>query len=569
MPVLTDSLGVVLSLDPTRWNAGLRSAEQNYSRFLASVNKDVRQGKQTQRLTELVGPEFGPQAEAVSERLARIQTGARYAGLAAGALGAGMLKAVSVAGRMEQIKIAFTTIEGSAAAADARIKELQQFSLKTPFDFEQTVKSAQALRGMGVESAKLIPLLTDVGNAVSATGGGTEAFQGVLRQIGQIQTKGRVMGEELSVIAEHGIPAYQILQEELGLTAAQMQDIGRQGITAEKAIGALQRGMQKRYTGAMEAQSKTLLGSLSNLRDGANQLAGALGSPLVGPLTIVTKSLTDLTGSVNALPKPTKDAIAWVGVGLAGAAGLSWLWLKYLEAQNTRLMNSMLKTAVAAKLEADALKNLGNQARGAGGQMGGGGVPLPGGNVPGSAHGLPAKGSPKLPGTLGRWGIAGGAAGLVGKAIPGLGWALTAYELAQMVDQVLPKDAKGLGGKLRRGSDAAMNLLPTTMLWNAATRKDHDPFGDLNAFRKQDLGLYLPGEKRPGQPLPGAPGTPPPGGKPEPKSYSDMLREQQVALLKEQNELLRGIKDQKFPFDAKDVPVGEQLALIGLGHAIA
>lgn len=82
-----------------------------------------------------------------------------------------------------------------------------------------------------------------------------------------MKAKGRVQGDEILQLTEAGIPATKILQEQLGLTADQVANIGNQGIAADKAISALLTGMDKRFGGMMQAQSKTALGLISTIKD--------------------------------------------------------------------------------------------------------------------------------------------------------------------------------------------------------------------------------------------------------------------------------------------------------------
>src|SRR5205823_99725 len=82
--------------------------------------------------------------------------------------------------------------------------------------------------------------------------------------------QGKVSMEEIRQLAETGLPVFDILRDKLGLTAEQIQDIGNQGVSSDKAISALLQGFDERFGGAMDAQSKTALGLLSTLKDNAS-----------------------------------------------------------------------------------------------------------------------------------------------------------------------------------------------------------------------------------------------------------------------------------------------------------
>lgn len=82
-----------------------------------------------------------------------------------------------------------------------------------------------------------------------------------------MKAKGRVQGDEMLQLTEAGVPATKILQEQLGLTAKQVQNIGDAGISSDKAIRALLTGMNQRFGGMMQNQAKTALGLISTLKD--------------------------------------------------------------------------------------------------------------------------------------------------------------------------------------------------------------------------------------------------------------------------------------------------------------
>lgn len=229
-----------------------------------------------------------------------------------GLLTGGLAASVNAAGRLEQVRIALTSMEGSAEGANKRLGELQDFAQKTPFNFEEIARGAQLLRGFGAQGEQVVPIMTAVGNAVSRSGR-LESFTPALLQIGQMISKGRAMGEEMRILAENGVPLNAVMKE-LGINA---QSIGESGVSADKFLAALIKVLG--HTGDMENQSKTLFGSMSNLGDAFFRLASGVGEPLIGPLTVLVKTLTDLTSIVSNAPAPVKNLIALAGVLGVGA----------------------------------------------------------------------------------------------------------------------------------------------------------------------------------------------------------------------------------------------------------
>ncbi|MGM9571405.1 MAG: tape measure protein, partial [bacterium] len=202
----------------------------------------------------------------------------QMAGLAA-AMGAGFAvkSIIELNSKLEQSKIGLENLMGSSVLAEQHLKELADFAAKTPFDFQELVEGSKRLQAFGIASQKVIPVMSALGNAVSAAGGDTETLNRAMLAVGQIQTKNRVQAEELLQLAEAGIPVYQILADKLGLTADQVADIGNQGVNASKAIQALTEGLNEKFGGAMEAQAKSFSGLLNNLQDEIKYFATAVG----------------------------------------------------------------------------------------------------------------------------------------------------------------------------------------------------------------------------------------------------------------------------------------------------
>jgi len=215
-------------------------------------------------------------AEASSKKLA--------AGLAVigTALMAAGLKSIKMAGDLEQTRIAFTTMLGSAEAADDFIRQLYDFAAKTPFEIEGLTTAARQLLAFGFESQQIIPMMESIGNAVSGLGGGAFEIERVTRAIGQMQAKGKVSAEEMMQLAELGIPVWEILADKIGVSIPEAMDkASKGGISATEGINALLAGMNERFPDMMQKQSESLLGIWSNFEDNVAQIFTRIGEDLV------------------------------------------------------------------------------------------------------------------------------------------------------------------------------------------------------------------------------------------------------------------------------------------------
>jgi tape measure domain-containing protein len=204
--------------------------------------------------------------------------------LAAGGAG------IKMAGDLEQSKIAFKTMLGSAEKADAFLKQLANFAAKTPFELKGLQDSSRKLLAFGFESQQIIPMMTAVGDAVSGLGGGSAEIDRVTMALGQMQAKGKVSAEEMMQLAELGIPAWDMLSKAIGVDIPTAMDMASKGaIPAAQGIDALVTGMSAKFGGMMEQQSGTILGMWSTLKDTGTMILTDIGTRLIETFDLKSK----------------------------------------------------------------------------------------------------------------------------------------------------------------------------------------------------------------------------------------------------------------------------------------
>ena len=215
---------------------------------------------------------FGRDGMAVSQKAA----------LGIGAVGAALaglgVYAVKAGGELQNVETAMTNMLGSAEKAESLIKELQDFAAHTPFEFKDVTQASQKFLAFGFTAEQIIPTLTAVGDAAAGVGAGQDGVNRLTIALGQIAAKGKLASQEMMQITELGIPAWKMLAEYLGTDVATAQDmVTKRMVDSQMALQALVGGMEGRYAGMMDAQSKTILGSWSNLMDGVEQVAMQTG----------------------------------------------------------------------------------------------------------------------------------------------------------------------------------------------------------------------------------------------------------------------------------------------------
>ncbi len=263
MPELLDRVIVEILGDDSKLKAALDRAERSATRAAGKIESAFERA---------VGP---------STRLLGSVT------VLGGALSALGIKAVGMAGDMEQARIGLTTMLGSAEAADKHLRELYDFAAKTPFEINGLIDADRRLMAMGFSAEEVIPTLTAIGDAVAAVGGSAELLDRVTLALGQMRAKGKVSGEEMRQLAEAGIPAWEMLADAIGVSIPEaMKRAERGAIDASTGIEAILSGMEQRFAGSMEAQSQTILGMWSNVKDNVTRSMIALGEEITDALDV-------------------------------------------------------------------------------------------------------------------------------------------------------------------------------------------------------------------------------------------------------------------------------------------
>lgn len=258
--------------------------------------------------------------------LGKFGTGALQAG---GVMTAGLTTAALAAGRaifdvgaaLEQSQVAFATMLGSAEQAGKYLTELQGFASRTPFEFAELQVAARRMLAFGFEAGRVIPMLTDIGDAAAGLGLGADGVNRVTLALGQMQAKGKISADEMLQLTEAGIPAWRYLAEAMGMSTAEVLKLSERGlIPAGQAIEALLAGMREDFGGLMAQQAGTASGQISNLRDELYALGTGLAEFVLPAAKEFIGGGRELVGVFNELPDGTKRAVLQLGV-FAAAIG--------------------------------------------------------------------------------------------------------------------------------------------------------------------------------------------------------------------------------------------------------
>ena len=186
--------------------------------------------------------------------------------------------------KMEQYETGFKTLLGSAEEAQKVMSQIREDAARTPFDVDSLTQANQMLISAGISAEDARGDVLNLANAIAATGGGSAELSRMAANMQQVKNVGKATAMDIRQFAMAGINIYGLLADATGKSTEEVKEmeVSYDLLTKALANASKEGGM---YAGAMEAQSQTLSGRISTLKDNATQLAGALTEDLFNTLS--------------------------------------------------------------------------------------------------------------------------------------------------------------------------------------------------------------------------------------------------------------------------------------------
>lgn len=192
--------------------------------------------------------------------------------------GKGAIQAVS---NFESVQITLEVLLGSAEKAKEVFKELEDFSIKTPFTPDEVNQAGKALLAFGEPVDQLTTTLERIGDVSSAVG---KNFNELAVIYGKARVQGTIFAEDINQLTEAGVNVLPLFAEQLGVNVEEVKKLGSESkitfANLEQAFKTLtSEGGQ--FFGLTERLSESTAGRLSNLEGEFDKLQRTIGSGLL------------------------------------------------------------------------------------------------------------------------------------------------------------------------------------------------------------------------------------------------------------------------------------------------
>lgn len=305
------NLMATLGLDTSEYEQNLETAQKETQSAANSLNRSANTAGSG---VSGMANQFAA-ASAKATVLANMLTslGTKAVGLAKGFVEMG----ISYNAQIEKYTTGLTNMLGSAEAAQQAMENIQEDAAKTPFNVDSLVSANQYLISAGENAGYARKTIMALGDAVAATGGGSDELNRMAQNLQQIANTGKATAVDIKQFAYAGINVYGILADYTGKSTEEVQ---KMTISYDLLTQALQAASEEggRYYNSMDAQSQTMNGRVSTLKDNVKQLAGLMTGDLSSGVGVVIGNLNDMLVAAQEAYKTD----GWIG--LAGAiTGLS------------------------------------------------------------------------------------------------------------------------------------------------------------------------------------------------------------------------------------------------------
>lgn len=253
--------------DPSGLNKAINSANQNVNSF----------GKNSSSVFSNVG---GLLAKA---------------GIAFGLLEIGKA-AITGAAALEQQKVAFEVLTGSAEKANAILKEIQQFASVTPFEQKDLIEASKLMLNFGLSVESVMPSLRMLSDVAA---GDANKLQSLTLAFSQVSSAGRLTGQDLLQFVNAGFNPLAEISAITGKSMAQLKDeMSKGAITADQVAQAFKRATSEggRFYQMNQKQSATFNGLISTIKDNLNVALVGLGNEVLPSLKEGLVLITNIMG---------------------------------------------------------------------------------------------------------------------------------------------------------------------------------------------------------------------------------------------------------------------------------
>jgi tape measure domain-containing protein len=210
---------------------------------------------------------------------------------------------------MEQATVQMEVFTGDAAKAKKVVSELQEMAVISPYGIQQLTESTvlMARYGMEIDNAK------ETTNQLADIAGGDNMKLGNLSlAMAQITSLGKLQGQELRQLTEHGFNPLKTMAKETGISYATLDAMKKAGmITSDAVLAALkvETSAGGRYAGMQVKMSQTIKGLTQQIQELGQLLAIDIMKPFEEDIKTALRTTIRYIKALREWVKTNEDTV--------------------------------------------------------------------------------------------------------------------------------------------------------------------------------------------------------------------------------------------------------------------
>lgn len=260
---------------------------------------------------------------------------------------------MQVRGQFQQTEMAFKTMLQSEEKADALMKQMIRTAAITPFGVEDVTEGAKQLLAFNVAAEDVNKTLIGLGDVAAGMG---LNLKDLVMLYGTTIAKGKMDTMDLYQFLNRGIPIADEIAKVMGLDVTNaIKEVQKQikagKVTSDIFIQAMQNMTAEgsKFGGLMEAQSKTITGQISNIKDAIEQMFNDLGKSQEGVINTGLGVVSTLVENWETVGKVLMTVVAAYGAYKAAVIAMIAIERVHIAIKSAQAFLALARSVTTAK----------------------------------------------------------------------------------------------------------------------------------------------------------------------------------------------------------------------------
>jgi tape measure domain-containing protein len=227
-------------------------------------------------------------------------------------------QALTAAGSIEALRLGLTAVTRDTKEANRQFESLREVAKLPGLGFEEAARGAVNLQAVGFSAQQSQNILLQFGNALASVGRGRDDLNEVIRQLGQLGSRGVVTADNLKPIIERVPQVAAIIKKEFG--TIDTEALQKLGVSSRKLIQVLLANLEElpRVTGGINNDFENLSDTIKLALADAGQAFAPFARTAINAITPLIGQIADVAKGFATLSPAAQSAI----VGLTGLAAV-------------------------------------------------------------------------------------------------------------------------------------------------------------------------------------------------------------------------------------------------------